>query len=105
MWNITNTTMADPTNATSIIKATGRYNNDFVKSYIRFRMLLQKDAIGIDVLAAPRAGHQEDNEKTVDYWIAASEHADEDVARVGKEACMHAISSCLRQWLSVRFRS
>ncbi len=70
-------------------------------------MLLQKDAIGIDVLAAPRAGHQEDNEKTVDYWIAASEHADEDsdVARVGKEACMHAISSCLRQWLSVRFRS
>ena len=51
-------------------------------------MLLQKDVIGIDVPAAPLAGHPKDNEKIVDYWIPASKHADEDVARVGKEACI-----------------
>ena len=64
MWSITNTaTVADPSDAASIIKATGRYNKAFVKSYIHFRILLQKNDIDIDVPAAPRAGHPENNEK------------------------------------------
>lgn len=89
MWNITNVaSMATPTDAASIIAATGRYDNTFVKSYARFLLLLQKGSIGINVPVAPRPGHPKDNEKVVDYWIAVSEHADADISRVGVEACI-----------------
>ena len=68
MWKITSPEeMADPTSAASIIAATGRYDNDFVKSYTRFRLLLQKSTVGIFCHLIHIAGYLEDNELIVLY--------------------------------------
>jgi hypothetical protein len=92
MWDITRPeTMASPTDAASVISAIGRYDGAFVKSLTRFNQLLSTGSLDITVPPRPRQLRQgvlEDNAAIVKFWIAASAHADEDVARVGREACV-----------------
>lgn len=59
-----------------------------MKSLTRFNQLLSKGLLDITVPPRPRRGVLEDNAAIVKFWIAASAHADEDVARVGREACV-----------------
>jgi len=89
MWDITRpSTMVNATNASSVIAAIGRYDSSFVTSYIRFRQLFDSGSLDIPAPPPSRRGHPHDNEKIVDFWIAASIHEDADVRCVGEEACI-----------------
>ena len=81
-------TIASPTNAASIIAAIGRYDGQFVASYVRFLQLLHNGSLGIVVPSVPRAHHPEDNAAIVKFWVAASSHADADVRALASEACI-----------------
>jgi len=89
MWNVAvPATMASPTNTASIIAAIGRYDTQFVSSYVRFLQLLRNGSLGIELPDVPRVGHLEDNAVIIKFWVTAASHADKDVRTVALEACI-----------------